>query len=225
MKIILLHGDHESKIAERLTKFIDVARVRKWKIERLGGSDSSNIRESVANTSLFDENKFYILENPRKLKKSDAIWLKKNHKRNNSTLVIVNHGQLVKTAISALPTPEKEEVFELPKKIWNFLDSMYPGNAWVALRLLHEATQKEAIELVYALLARHLRDLYIVKINADGLKIPPWRGKKLSLQAQKYSKSQLKGLIRALANADYEAKTGGADLGSALDLMVATRLE
>lgn len=35
MKIILLHGDHTAKLFERYNSFLDEAKKRKWKIERI----------------------------------------------------------------------------------------------------------------------------------------------------------------------------------------------
>ncbi|MBI2103733.1 hypothetical protein HYT59_01870 [Candidatus Woesebacteria bacterium] len=225
MEIILLHGDHTVKIAERLTKFIDVAKSRGWKVVRIEPGPTVNIKEVLTSQSFFEEKNFYILENPKKLKKSELLWLKKNHQQNHSILVIVNYGQLTKATTASLPKLDKEEAFEIPKKIWAFLDSLYPGNFRLSLVLLHEVLEKDAVELVYYLLARHLRDLFIVKEDAAVLAYHPWRIKKLSLQAQKFTKEGLKKITADLAKADFEAKIGQGDLTSSLDLLIATKLE
>ena len=226
MKIIILHGDNIADISGRLTKFIDVAHKRSWKIVRLNNPDGNfNFKESLTGNTLFSEKRLYIIDDLRKIKKSDLEWLKKYSKNLEDTLIVVNNGVLTKTSINLLPLAYKIELFELPKKIWLFLDSIYPGMGRVSLVLLHEVLEMEAIELVYALLARQLKDLYMTKCDPESINYPGWRTKKLNERAQKYPSGLLEKVISDLSEADYKAKTGQADLTTELDLIIATRLE
>ncbi len=224
MKIVILHGDNLAKVAQRLTKFIDTARQRGWKIERSSNYINLNLQELLGSTSLFEETKLIILDDIKKIKKTDLAWLKKNHRKLDGTLIIVNNGLLTKSAVSTFPKADKIEVFELPKLIWAFLDSFYPGNSKQSLKLLHDVLDKEAIELIFYFLVRRLRDLYLAP-NPEKMNIPAWRASKLLAQAKRFTKIQLIEIISVLANADYEAKTGEGDLTRALDVVIATKLE
>lgn len=226
MKVILLHGDNGAKVAERLTKFIDVGIKRNWKIERIDpGNKTFNMPEVFSVTTLFKEEKLFILDNISKVKKSELEWLKKNALNISGTLIVVGGSQLSKTAISSLPKLDSEESYELPKKIWAFLDSFYPGNFKLCLTLFHEVIDSEAPELVVALLARHLKDLYIAKVYPESLTLPPWRAKKLGSQADKFTDTKLQSVINLLARADFESKTGQSGLTESLDLLIMTKLE
>lgn len=225
MKIILLHGDNSMKIADRVTKFVDTAIARSWKIERINMDKEPSLRNRLGGLTLLPETRFYILDNPKKIKKADFEWLKKNHEGIDGTLIVVNYGILGKTIISALPTLSKVEEFPLPQKIWSFLDSFYPGNVRTLGVLLHEVLASEAPELLVALLARHLHDIAIIKKDASLLNYQPWRIGKLKKQADKFSKSELAEVIAKLADADFAAKTGRSDLVSELDLLIAIKLE
>lgn len=225
MKIILLHGDNWPKISQRLTKFIDVAKARGYRIERIDLDGNLNFEEKLSGTSLFKEEKLFIIDNVKLLKKKDCEWLKKNSKRLDGNLVIACPSILTKTFISSLPNPDKIESYEIPKKIWLFFDSIYPGNFKFALNLLHEVIETEAPELIYALLGRHLKDLYITLVMPSALGYQPWRIKKLTGQANKFSKNKLKEFINSLALSDYLSKTGESDLVSELDLIIAARLQ
>lgn len=223
MKTILLHGDNIKKIAERLGKFINSSNGRGWKTVRI--QSSNNIPEVLKNTSLFGETSFFVLENPTKLRKSDLVWMKKSLRNVDGTMVIVHYGELGKRVIGSLPKADKTEVYTIPKKLWTFLDSFYPGNSRVCMLLLHEVLETEAIELVMALLARHLRDLYLAQISPESLPYQSWRVSKLTKQAVKFEFKTLRDMIGDLARADYSAKSGGLDLVTQLDVLITSTLQ
>lgn len=225
MKIILLHGDNWTKISDRLTKFVDVAKTRGWRIERIDSNANFNFREKLSSISLFDEEKLFIVDNIKSLKKKDIDWLKKDFKKLSGNLILASSNTLSKTVINSFPKFDKIELYEIPKKIWSFLDSVYPGNYKLSLKLLHEVLESVAPELIIFLLSRYLKDLYIALVSPESLSYEPWRIRKLTSQAGKFSKVGLKKVINLLARADYAGKTGESDLVSALDLIIVSQLE
>lgn len=225
MKIIVLHGDHTEDCYRRLQSFIKEAKKRSWAIARINDNGPLSLAEVLTGKSLFEAQALYILENFKNLKTKELEWLKKKAKNIDATLVIYNQGSIPKTVISSLPEPKKIEEFKLPKLIWKFLDSFYLGNAKECLGLLHQVIKSEPEEFVFALLARHLRDLCWAKVGADTIPYPSWRVGKLKLQADKFANGQLKEIISQLAKADIKAKTSKANLSDALDFIIATQLE
>ncbi|KKQ97536.1 MAG: hypothetical protein UT24_C0012G0132 [Candidatus Woesebacteria bacterium GW2011_GWB1_39_12] len=231
MKIIILHGDNTLESYERLQKFIDNAQSRSWEITRISNA-SQNIPEALVSTSLFDKEKFVVIENANLINKTTANWLKKNGSELNLTLIIYNQGILSQTFLKQLPKIDKVEEFKLPKLIWSFLDSCFPGNAKNALLLLHEIIKNEPVEFVFSLLAKHLRDLYWVKVDSPPgqrpsgpVAYPSWRVEKLKRQSHKFSEGSLEDLINSLAQADIKAKTSQGELIDLLDFIIATKLE
>jgi DNA polymerase III delta subunit len=225
IKVILVHGDHIEKSQERIKTFIDVARKRGWVIQRLNDSKNQSLPEQLTSVPLFQEERLYLLEKVTSVGKKDLVWLKNNHKRLSGNLIIYHQGYLPKRVLSYLPKPDKEEVFEIPRKIWKFLDSFYPGNYLKTINLLHEVLENENPEFVLALLGKHLRDLYIAKEDPSLLEYPTWRTKKLISQAKKFKKQKLGEIIESLAKADYESKTSSKNLVFTLDLVIVTQLE
>ena len=205
MKIIVLHGDYTTKLYERLTKFIEVAKKRNWEI----------VNDLISQTpSLFNKECLTIVRKYNSISKSDI----RNIVKAPGTLVIYNEGNVSQLFLKELPKDTKIEEFKLPKIIWNFLDN-------ISVKLLHEIIKTEPIEFVFSVLAKRFRDLYWMKVSEDTLTYQPWQIGKLKRQAQKYSVETLKEIINKLAEIDIKVKTSKADLISELDLMLIKSLE
>ena len=105
------------------------------------------------------------------------------------------------------------------------MDSFYPGNLRNTLLLFNDSVKKEAVELIFSLLVRHLRDLFLIKTDPGSLNYPSWRIFKLKRQASRYKEGQLEIILKELADADMASKTSRSDLKDSLDFIIATRLE
>lgn len=224
MRIIIIHGDDTEKSYHRLGELIKTAKKRGWEIDRLS-VNSLNLSEKVSSDSLFKKNRLFIMERLFKTKKSEIEWLKKNNERLQGNLVVFHEGTLTKTFLSSLPKTKRIEEFKLPRIIFKFLESFYPGNEKNSITLLHQVLKEEAPEFVLALLARHLRDLVKIKNEEGSLGYPDWRVGKLKFQAGKFNKKSLKKIIGSLSEADVKSKTSKTPLAFSLDLLIVTQLE
>jgi DNA polymerase III delta subunit len=119
----------------------------------------------------------------------------------------------------------KVEEFRLPKSVFAFLESFVPGGSGRCLKLLHGQLEKEAPEFIFALLGKHVRDLYWVKVAPESLEYPTWRVSKLAKQAKAFSEEKLQKTLNSLAKIDFSAKTSSQDLSSLLDLLIVTQLQ
>lgn len=225
MKVIVVHGDHTEKSYERIAKFIDVAKKRGWKIERLSGKDTENLPEVLSSASLFNEQRLFIVEEVAKTPKKQLEWIKTRAKDLSGNLVIFNEGHLADSVLKHLPKPDKTEVFKYPKIIYKFMESFYPGNAETCLKILYSFKERNAAEYILAVLSGHLRDVYIVKLDEKALDYPGWRVSKLKKQAEKYDEIKLKQVIASLSEADFLSKTTTQAVYDSLDLIIATQLE
>ncbi len=224
MKLIVLHGDNLEKISNRLLVFIGEAKKRGWDIKRISDANES-LAAQMTKESLFGETSLYIWEKYSKLNKKDISWLKNKTQELDATLVIYNEGLIHATSLKSLPDPKNIEEYKLPKLIWKFLDSFYPGNSREVMELLHELDKNEEIIFVFALLARHIRDLIWVKKSPDTLDYASWRLSKLKNQSNKYNNGMLNELLNDFAKADVASKTSKNNLLDSLDFIIATRLE
>lgn len=222
MKLIIIHGDNIFESYQRLQELISVAKKRKWEIKRVS-PDSQSLPEEIVGRGLFEEDRLIVFEDIGKIRQRDIDWLKKNKSRLSANLIIYHQAFIPKAVLSSLDCDKVEE-FKLPKLIWIFMDTLSPGNALASLSLLHKIVKNQPVELVFALLARHLRDLFWVKEGGE-LPFPAWRASKLKRQASKFSMELLKNLINDMAEADIRVKTSKEQLLDSLDFIIATRLE
>jgi len=224
MKIIVLHGDDESKLYERLSKFVETAKSRSWEIAYLDDTALS-IREQLSSSSLFGSERFFIIRDIARLGKKEAEWLNKKSDDLLGTLIIYHEGYISQIILKSLPKDIKLEEFKLPVILWNFLDGIYPGNSGRSIKTFHQLIEKEAPEFIFTLIAKLFRDLYWVKTDPMSLPYQSWRIGKLKAQTSKFNIEQLKYLIEKLAEIDIKVKTSKSDLVSELDLLMIKQLE
>lgn len=225
MKILIIHGDYTVKSYDRLQEIANDSKKKGWEVERISVKETLSLPEKITTQSLFGNKSFYVVDEFNSIKKADLDWLKKKNDGLEGFLVLYSAGTVGKRILNKLPYGYKVEEFKLPKKIWKFLESFYPDNAKASLSLLREVVDTEPTELVFALLARQLRDLYWVSLDSKSLPYPSWRIGKLRRQAAKFSDGQLKELISELADADIKAKTSKVNLLDSLDFVIAAHLE
>lgn len=224
MQIIILHGDDERKLFERLQKFIETARKRSWEVVYLDEA-GQNLREILSGTSLFGAERFFVLRNMTLLGGRDIEWLSKKYTALSGNLIIYHEGLVNQTILKALPKDIKIEEYKLPVLIWNFLDGLLPKNGEKSVILFHRIIEKEAPEFIFTQVSRHFRDLYWVKIDSQSIPYQPWRISKLKSQSFRFLEEKLKDVISRLSEIDIEVKTGKADLVSSLDLLMLKQLE
>ncbi len=224
MKIIILHGEDTEKSYTRLKKFVDVARDRSWEVSYINDSNQS-FQECLSASSLFGNERFFILKDIKKLGKKDLEWLKDNYLGLGGNLIIYSDKSLNVSTLKSFPKETKIEEFKLPVLLWNFLDGLYPGNDTREVQVLHKIIEKQPIEFVFSLIAKHFKELYWVKTGAASAGFPFWKINKLKSQASKFSEEKLKEIIGLLAEIDIKVKTSKTDLISELDLMLIKHLE
>lgn len=224
MKIILVHGEDYIESRNRLVRFIEVAKKRNLDVLKIIDK-SKNIKEVLSADSLFEKQKIVIIEDINLFNKSDFKWIKEKHKSLDTTLVIYHKSTIGKTFINKLPEVAKNEEFMLPKLIWSFLESIYPGNLKNSLILLNKITENDPVEFIFALMSKHFRDMYWVQNDPDSLKYPSWRKGKLKVQAKKFSDGKIKDLISVFSEIDVKSKTSKESLKDLLDFSLITALE
>ena len=164
MKIIVVHGDHSHTSYERLRVLVDAASKRGWEIDRIFNKNK-NIGETLTFSGLFKKDRFVLIENFNLLNKKDLNLINRRLEVDGITVVIYHPGTISKTALKQIKIIHKVEEYKLPKLIWAYLDSFFPGNLKTSLSTLHKLINNEPVEFVFALLTRHLRDVYWAKVD------------------------------------------------------------
>jgi len=225
MKIILIHGDHSLKSYERLQTLINVAKERDWEIVKIDPENKMSLPEKFTTANLFGRERLYVLEKLPKIRKKDLEWLKKNIKRISGTIIIYHGSPISKSLTKLIPPVTKTEEYKLPKLIFKFLESFWPGNSKNSISLLHDIIKDDSPEFVFNLLSRHLRDLYWATLDKESLSYPSWRIGKLTQQAKHFPEGKIKELISAFAKIDVDVKTSKANVADSLDFIIASELE
>jgi DNA polymerase III delta subunit len=220
----VLHGDYAIKSYERLMIMLDSAKAKGYQIAKIS-DNSKSTQEIIREQNLFDEKRLLLVEDFDLLNKTDINFINSKADDYDLNLIIYKNAKIAKTKLNKIICIEKEELFEMPKLIWSFLESIYPGNLTNCIKMLQEITKNDALEFVFAMIARQFRDLYWSTLDDVEGDFPSWRLSKLRSQARKFKDGQLKEIISYLAKIDVDTKTGKADLKNELDLLLITQLE
>lgn len=223
MKITIIHGENTFASRQAYIALVQKAKAKGWMIQKLDGSQ--NIVEQMSTPSLFGEKIVYVLDNLGKTSAKDFSWLSEGQAAQNEFLLIYSPVSLGDKVIRGLPNEVKVEEYKYPKKIFQLLDAFTPKNTTTFLGLLSEVLEQQPIELVFALLAKHLRDLFWVGLASDQPPYPAWRISKLRSQSNQFAPEKIAETIKLLAEIDLKVKTSDTSLGDLLDLVVIRQLE
>lgn len=224
MKIVVVHGDDTKKSRARFAQIVSGVKKKGWDVNFLVSDSKTNIGDPLINATLFDSPTLYVIEEAKKLTKQDLDWLSGNSAKFDSQLLIYSLSKLPATTLKAFGDNLKKEVFELPQILFTFLDNFKPQNSKTCLKLFEQLTDSQPMELIIAMLARLLRDLYIALLDLKSLGYPEWRLKKISSQASKFTKLELADIIGELAEIDLKSKTSSVDTRLLVEMLIIKRL-
>lgn len=222
-KIVLIHGEDKDKSFAKLQEYVDRARSKNFVIEKVTSETPLNLL--INNKDLFGTKKVILIDEIKLLSKTDLKVFLENKEDSGLSYLIYYAGDIPATILKLLPKPDKIEHFALPKLLWVFFESFFPGNSKTCFDLFQKLTKSEVPELVVVLLMRHLKELFTVKNSKSGsTNIPSWRFEKLQKQAMKFKNGSLEKIIEDIAKIDVAVKTSDTNLKDSLDLLILEKL-
>lgn len=218
MKITILHGEDHKKSRERLLQIKNTLKKRNWEIIHFEDKQK-RISDYLTTNSLFSVSTLFIIESIKNLTDSDFKWINSKDNENlDINILIWSKSSLSKTFLKNFEIKYNLEEFKIPFEIFLFLENLYPNNKEKVLNLFYKIKEKENIEMIFAMMGRHFRDLYLVKLDENLLKKAPWQISKLKSQANKFEEiDNLKNKINDLAQIDFDCKTGLKTLSVSID--------
>jgi DNA polymerase-3 subunit delta len=140
----------------------------------------------------------------------------------------VNGERAISEADVALLTPYVAEA-----NVFALVDALAEGRGKTAASLLHRLLeQQEDAFAIYGMIIRQFRLLLLAKEHLESggstkdigglLNLKPYPAEKVTKQTRGFTLAQLEHIYRALHDYDVKMKTGGIDIGLALDLLVAS---
>lgn len=114
----------------------------------------------------------------------------------------------------------KVEEFKLPPVVFQFVDSLKPGNQKIFLPLWQKYLSREVPEIALSMITRQLR----LMLNPESSDLASWQKLKITSQASAFGKERLIQLYKKILEIDYQVKSGtsATDLVTSLELLLLT---
>lgn len=175
-----------------------------------------DIVEFFYGTNLFEDKKNIVIENLLSKKRSDkeieeiVSILNKNEKSN---IVIWEEKEISSKYLKLFPKAIAK-TFNYPKILFNFLESLKPGNGKFLFESFHELLKSSAQEIVVFMIIRQIRLLLGIidkssKFQIEEVKnLAPWQKQRLLKQASFFDQDHLKKIYNKIYKIDLMHKTG-----------------
>ena len=211
----LLHGNNIVASRAKLIERVDEARGHGKEIRQLDGKtlNPQGLTQAVESSSLFGGNILVIIEGLLiKLGKKEnlAVQLIDILKRSESTIDIIlwEEKEIGKTLITLLGSKCSVELFKTPVVIFQLLDGISPAKTDMLVKLLRQALELDAAELIFALLVRRIRQLIQLRDNVTPEGLQGWQAGRLTSQAKSFTMDRLLIMEKRLLEIDVSMKTG-----------------
>lgn len=203
--ITLIHGDN---IEESRKAFVELK--KKFKPQDLREIDGKSIdlttlAQALHSDSLFGKDRVVVIENAltfvAKKPKHLELLLTGEHS-------ILWEGKEVPASILKYFAKADIKLFKIPKRIFQFLDSLSPSKTTPLLDLYTNLEETNIPEVIFSMISKRFRQLIMV---ADGVTLEGmqgWQMSKLRMQAKFFDKRSLQDLYAKLLDIDASIKTG-----------------
>jgi DNA polymerase III delta subunit len=227
--LYLFHGDSTKDSRVLLISALEKEKAAGHEIRTFDGEKiTPRDLESTLNTaSLFSQESLVIenlLSRLRSKDKDACLVLIKSYV-GNKNIFLWEKKEITKAHLANLPTTAKVSNSRAPMLLFNWLETVYPGNLQNCLTLLHQVTAVTEDILVFTMLARQISYLIMMK-SATSPKFAPWQMGKLRAQSAKWAESALQAMLYRLLEIDEAVKTGQTKLTFAdhLDILLVNSL-
>ncbi|HVF69225.1 MAG TPA: hypothetical protein VNA13_01525 [Xanthomonadales bacterium] len=179
---------------------------------------------------LFTDSKSYFIEQLlSKRKKSSELTQIIKYVQNNAVennIFLWEEVELTKATLNSFKNPIIR-IFKLPQTLFQFLESIKPGNGKELVHLFHETIKTADVEMVYFMMVRQVRLLLgltdFVNDPIDEVKrMAPWQKQRLQNQVDFFEINELKRLYSKLFEIEKGMKTGSLSISltSTIDFLL-----
>lgn len=168
---------------------------------------SSWMRESQ---SLFSSKKIFFTENINK-KLSRKLNLKINKIIENlvkdKKIEVITWEEEISSRFLKFPKEAKIKEFKLSETIFKLQDALFPGNLNNFIMILNQLNQTSDENVIFIMIARHIRNLLLVKMGKINNKLQKWQIYKLKTLASKWETDKLINFYDSFHKIDVWQKT------------------
>ncbi|MEK7533327.1 MAG: hypothetical protein AAB542_02725 [Patescibacteria group bacterium] len=213
--LYLLHGDQPEALRNKLMELKNSAQGKEVRDVDGKHIDATSLLQALESSSLFGSDVLVVIEgfisNAKKREKAFAVTLAKVLEASTAADVILYEEKEVdKTTVSKLGPRTQITLCKTPGVIFQFLDSLRPGNEKTSLAYFSQTVAHTASEIVFVLLVRRVRQLIQLSdgIAPEGLQ--GWQAGRLTAQSRHFTMEQLVAMHKDVLEIDIAIKTGAS---------------
>ncbi len=166
-----------------------------------------------------------LLSKRKQSKELDSVLTFLNNQP-EGTVILWESKSLPKTKLNQFKNADSQE-FKLPQHLFQFLDSLKPGNPKQLIELFHKNLVTTEPEMLFFMMVRQFRMLLALSQDSleqieEAARLAPWQKSKLVSQSRQFSVKQLGSLHNKLYSIELGQKTGTLNLPltSAIDIFL-----
>ncbi len=223
--VTILHGDNSVASRKVLIEYIEQARSHA-SLVHLAAKDLTipALEDALGTQELFSSSKVVVIEGllglPISKRKDQMIDMVAG----SSQEIVLWEGKTATPAqLKKFTAATKVQVFKTSPVVFQWLDSLKPGNIARSIALLTQAEKQESAEMCFAMLVRHVRLMIQLK-SGEVPKMAPFAVAKLKKQVEGFPLETLLALHEKLVEIDEMQKTSSSllSLRGQLDLLLTT---
>lgn len=225
--IVVIHGDNIVISRKKLTDLKEGFTGGEVLHLQGDGTSITDVVQVFESQSLFDKRRLIVLERFIETKDKALIASIVNHLKNDLAHEVIfwEPKEIKKELLALLPKHAEVFFFKQEQLLFQFLDSIWPGNTKKILSLLYEVRKREEDELLLYMLVRQFRLLLAMTTHAsisEAKRLAPWQQQKLERQARQFGEEKLTLLYKKLFQIERGVKTGTSPfpLNASLDLFL-----
>lgn len=213
--ITLLHGDHIEVSRAELNRLKQQAQGRELRNVDGRSIDPALLVQLVESLSLFGTETLIVIEQlfgklgrqTNKINQYADILVKAGE---NHDIILWENKELTPTVVKQLGARVTVRLFKLPVLIFQFLDTIRPGNRTFLLSTFMKLMDVEAPELVFSMCVKRVRQLVSIRSGSSPEGLAGWQVSRLTSQAKSFTMDELVNLYEKLGDAEYALKSGSS---------------
>ena len=211
--ITLLHGDHTLASRNELNRLKDAASNKEIRVLDGRALELSTLVQSLESSSLFGGDTLVIIERlfgkigkfPKRIAELCTILIRSSEA---TDIILWEDKEVGVTVTKNLGSNAKIQLFKLTVIIFEFLDSLIPGNSKQLMEIYSRLIIEEAPELVFAMMVKRVRQLIQLADGVTPTGVAGWQASRLTTQAQSFTMEKLLGMYKTLYDRELSIKTG-----------------
>ncbi len=211
--LTLLHGDNITESRKALTDLKSKAVGKE--VRELDGKklELSDLHQALESSSLFGSDTVVIIERlfaglGRKKKAAEEVLGIIVEASTSVDIILWEDKEVSKASIDKLGPKKVVLPFKVSSTLFTFLDAIHPTRVKENLLLLDKALEHEAVELVYFMVVKRIRQLLVITSGGTLGSISPWQYGRLTTQARGFTMVQLSNIYESLLEKEYALKSG-----------------